>query len=764
MKNQKMLIIAAIILALAITSGYPQINSSRSADNTDIEHLMKIERGDDPMVEAKIDSILAHMTLEEKAGQMLHINLIQTNADSNQYPADFPTLDSLKLISFAEKYGIGFMINDMAISSDKWVTIMKQLQDVYRRHSRLYIPFIYAVCHQHGAGFLDNSTIFPHNINIAATFDTVHAFNTAHVTTLETAHLGHNFIYVPVMDIGRNPRWPRFYETFGESFLLCSAMGRAMVRGIQENKEIAPYKVAACAKHFIGYSDPRSGFDRTPAVIPDQELYEFYVPSFQACIDAGVKIIEINSGEVNGIPAHASRELVTGLLRGKMNFRGVVNSDWGDVKMLVTNHRVAENEKEASLLVLQAGIDCVLTAGDDLFARYVCELVREKRVTEKRIDLSVQRILRLKFDLGLFDGNDHFITKPQNIRTASSVAKARDAARQSLVLLKNSGELLPLDPTKCRRIIVAGPNAKSINSLPGAWTLRWQESGESYMPKYVKSIYQSIRIEFPNSQVTTVETATAEKFKQADVIIYVAGEKPYAETEGSISDLTLPADQLAEISHAVASDVPVVLIMNAGRPRIIADLFDDVEAFIWAGLPGYEGGAAIAELLSGRINPSGKLPFAYPFGISHIIPYNHKFSEAIQTTARKDRWCMANFGEGLSYTRFTYSNLTTSDSVVHGNNPLNAQVTVTNIGKREGMEAVLFFVTDEVASITRPVRELKHFTKISLLPGASRTCRFTIIPDKHLAFPDEHGDLLLEEGWFTLSTGSEKIRFRYSKN
>lgn len=203
MKNQKMLIIAAIILALAMTSGYPQINSSRSADNTDIEHLMEIERGDDPLVEAKIDSILAHMTLEEKAGQMLHINLIQTNADSNQYPADFPTLDTLKLVSFAEKYGIGFMINDMAISSDKWVTIMKQLQDVYRRHSRLYIPFIYAICHQHGAGFLDNSTIFPHNINIAATFDTTHAFNTAHVTSLETAHLGHNFIYVPVMEIGR---------------------------------------------------------------------------------------------------------------------------------------------------------------------------------------------------------------------------------------------------------------------------------------------------------------------------------------------------------------------------------------------------------------------------------------------------------------------------------------------------------------------------------------------------------------------------------
>jgi len=727
---------------------------------------VRAERSDNKQIEDEIDSLLSIMTLEEKAGQMLHINLSQKS------PFDTIGLDqnynTERLIDIAEKYGIGFAIGDMGFTSGQWTELMPQLLKLYREHTRLNIPFLYSTCHQHGPTYVRDGTIFPHNLNIAATFDTTHAYNSGYVTSLETAHLGHNFIYVPVVDLGRNPRWPRFYETFGESYLICSAMGGSIVHGIQNDKETMPFKAASCAKHFLGYSDPKHGWDRVPAHIPDQELYEFFVPSFQACIDAGVKIVEANSGEVNGIPAHASYELLTTLLRDKMNFTGVLNSDWADVKKLVDFHGVAENEKEATFMGLNAGLDCVLTTNDYLFAKYACELVQEGRIPEERIDLSVRRILRLKYDLGLFN-KDISIKAELNERVGrtESRKKALDAARESLVLLKNENDLLPLDQGEIKKIVVAGPNADSKSAIAGGWTVSWSDVKDEQIPEEVITVYEGIRNQFKKSlvELATHGAEIENKSHGADVIVYVAGERPYAEFLGSINDLNLPDQQIQELGTAIKTNVPVIAVMVAGRPRIISKVYDDLEGFIWAGLPGYQGGIAVSELLCGALNPSGKLPFEYPLGASSYMNYNRKKFEQAMIEEIELEVSMAAFGDGLSYTSFRYENLSLSDTVITGNDrSIVATVEVTNTGNRDGKESVLWYITDEVGSITRPVKELKRFEKKDFEPDEIRTFQFEIYPLKHLSYPDDVGNPILENGFFTLRVGSESYRFRYKNS
>ncbi|MDR1718687.1 MAG: glycoside hydrolase family 3 C-terminal domain-containing protein, partial [Dysgonamonadaceae bacterium] len=584
---------------------------------------------------------------------------------------------------------------------------------------------------------------------------------------LETAHLGHNFIYVPVVDIGRNPRWPRFYETFGESFLLCSQMGAAIVNGIQTNKEVLPYKTAACAKHFIGYSDPKSGWDRSPASIPEQELYEFYVPSFQACIDAGVKIIEANSGEVNGVPVHASHKLLTTLLRDKMGFKGVLNSDWEDLKKLVNYHGVAENEKEATYLGLIAGLDCILTPEDCLFAQYACELVREGRIPEERLDLSVKRILRLKYDLGLFDGN--FRTEDviaQRMNRTDAEEHAINAARESIVLLKNEKGILPLNPAKVSKIVVAGPNANSRSAICGAWTAGWSDVRDEYIPERVPTVYKALQTMYPNSKIESVNDISQLKglSKGADAIIYVAGERPYAEYYGSVTDLTLPDIQIEEISQTLATGIPVIVVMLAGRPRVVSKIYERLAGFIWAGLPGYSGGTAIAEIIAGKVNPSGKLPFEYPQGASSYVNYNRKRHEEVMRNVLQMPVSMASFGDGLSYTKFSYKNLNISDTLITDiNQCVNVTVEVTNEGNSAGKESVLWYITDHHGSFTRPVRELKYFEKQLFQPGETKKLSFKIIPGKHLAYPDEQGNYRIENGSFSVWAGGLEANINVKK-
>ncbi len=727
----------------------------------------KTSQGDE--TDRKVEELLSVMTLEEKIGQMAQINitLLMTDSIFTHYDSvTFFELDTNKLIHYVTNYHIGSVLNGRGVSKDSWYRYMYDLQRVNLAYSKNKIPLLYGVDHVHGSSYLKEGTIFPHNVNIACTFDTIHACNMAEVTVRETSGLGHNWLFAPVLDLGKNKYWGRYYETYGEDPYLTGKMGAAYIRKVQNAPDIVPYKVAACAKHFVGYSDPKSGWDRSPAEIPDQLLYEFFIPPFKEAIDAGVKTIMVNSGEINGIPVHANPELLTRLLREKLGFKGVVVTDWMDIIALEKMHFVAENEKEATLLAINAGIDISMIPLTTDFNRYVKELVEEKRITEARIDESVRRILRLKYELGLFENHLPDSGRLSRIGEEKSAEMAREAARESIVLIRNENETLPLK--KPRKIVVTGATANSKVPLCGGWTYRFAAQSDWWFPENMPTIYSAVRKKFADSEVVLADmTNLGQLAGNADVILLAIGEKhAYAETDGSINTLELSADQKEWALKAIATGKPVVLILTEGRPRIIADFYKNCAAILFAGLPGNEGAEAISEILCGEVNPSGKLAFTYPLREGHIISYNYKkseYSELRPVTGELLQFALAEFGHGLSYTKFQYSDLILSDTITDGHKTIKASVNVTNTGSVAGKEAVLWFVSDEFASITRPVKELRFFEKVKLEPGQSRTFNFEIHPQRDLTFPDKEGNILLEPGRFSLQAGDLKTNFYLKK-
>lgn len=716
---------------------------------------------------AKVEQLLAKMSLEEKIGQMTQLNIttIQTDSVLKNYDSVMSfKLDTAKLIEYITKYHIGSFLNGRGVSKNSWFPFMDQLHRLNMKYSKSKIPLLYGIDHVHGSSYLKEGTIFPHNINIAATFDTSHAGHMARVTVYETAALGHNWIFSPVMDLGKNKYWGRYYETFGEDPVLASQMGVAVINGIQNIREVPPYKIAACAKHFLGYSDPRSGWDRSPAEIPEQHLREFFLPSFKAAIDAGVKTIMINSGEVNGIPVHSSYEILTKLLREELGFKGIAITDWMDIIALEKMHYVAENEKEATYKAIMAGVDMSMVAVTTNFCTYVKELVQEGRIPMSRIDASVRRILTVKEDIGLFEHVYPDASGLQRIGLESSKEKALQAARASMVLLKNESNVLPLK--NAGKIVVTGATAQSKVALCGGWTYRFAPKSDWWIQVPMQTVYEALGKEFNKAEVVYADASNlATVAANADVIVFVAGEKDtYAETDGNIDDLELSQDQKDWGHLALSLGKPVVMVLTEGRPRLLGDLYDRSKGVIFAGLPGLQGAQAVAEVLSGKVNPSGKMPFTYPFKAGHMISYNYKRSEysilrPVPTPLH--RFAIAEFGHGLSYTQFTYSNLKLSDTIMSYKKELMAQVKVTNTGSYEGMEAVLWFVSDEFGSITRPIKELQHFEKINLKPGESKIVSFPIVPSQHLSFPDKNGKILIEPGYFTLQVGDQKARFKY---
>jgi beta-glucosidase len=724
--------------------------------------LFSFTQGTDPL-DKRVEDLLVRMTLEEKIGQMTQINITMIMTDSLQAHYDSVTafqLDTNKLINLITKYHIGSFLNGRGVAASSWFNYMDKFCRVNMKYSRLKIPIIYGVDQVHGSSYIKEGTIFPHNINIAASFDTIFARQMGEVTVSETAGLGHNWIFAPVLDLGRNKFWGRYYETFGEDTYLASRMGVAFINGIQQSKA-GPYKAVACAKHFIGYSDPKSGWDRSPAEIPDQILREFFLPSFKAGIDAGVGTIMINSGEVNGVPVHASYDILTKLLRHELGFKGVAVTDWMDIIALQKVHFVAENEKEATLMAINAGIDMAMTPLTTDYCRYVRELVKEGRITEERINMSVRRILKLKFKLGLFENPYPDKNYAARLGQEENKSKARQAAEESIVLIKNDGTLPLLN---AKNILVMGPCANKKLTLCGGWTYMFAAKSDYWFPADMPTVYTALKTEFSNADVSLCgfEDVSA-KAAGADVIMMVAGEDwAYAETEGNMNDLNLSGNQEAWIRKAIATGKPVVLILTEGRPRIIGSVFDECKAVLFAGLPGTEGGTAIARILSGKVNPSGKMSFTYPYKQGHIIPYNHKRSEYSMirpVSAEMKRFAIAEFGSGLSYTTFSYQDLVLNDSIINGQEKITAKVKVTNTGKIAGKESVLWFISDEYASITRPVKELAFFQKVLLQPGETKELSFTIGPRAHLSFPDKNGKILLEDGSFVLSVGNLKKKF-----
>ncbi|MDO7850218.1 glycoside hydrolase family 3 N-terminal domain-containing protein [Hymenobacter sp. CA1UV-4] len=728
-----------------------------------------------------MQQLLAQMTLEEKIGQMTQLNLsaINTTGDNKDV-----LLDSAKATALVRNFHIGSFINGEAVPAAQWVRYCAALQRIALRESRLHIPMIYGIDHMHGASYVSGTAIFPHNLNLGATFNPELARLTARATVLESADLGHAWVFAPNLDLGVNTYWPRLYETYGEDPLVAATMGAAFVREMQTNSEIAPYKVAACAKHFIGYSDPRNGWDRNNALISDQRLQEFFRPSFQAAIDSGVESVMVNSGEINGEAVHASRAILTDLLRRQMGFKGVVVTDWEDINRLVKVQKIAPNEKEATWMAVDAGIDVAMTPYTTNFCRLVKELVQEGRLTPARIEQSAGRVLQMKDEIGLFENPMPRADRLARVGDPALRAQAVAAARESLVLLKNQRNVLPLAPAHVKRLLVLGPSAESRANLCGGWTLAWQGRPEEAYPKDVPTLVEALRKEYPGAIIETLPYRNAagkllpvnilSAAKQADAVVLALGERPYTEVLGNTSDLTLPDDQQQLARAAQASGKPTVLVIIGGRPSIIRNVEAGSSAIIWAGLPGYGGGTALAEVISGRTNPSGKLPFTYPQFAGHVTNYHHDNNENSldlidfaggfgQFQPKYKASMLTEFGEGLSYTSYTYSGLALSDSVLTGTaGKLRATVRVANTGQRAGQEAVLWFLTDEVGRIARPVRLLRHFEKQPFAPGQSREMAFTIDPLRDLSYPDGQGRPQLEDGWYTLRVGSQMARFRYA--
>lgn len=740
--------------------------------------LAQIYQDESQPVEKRIDDLLNRMTLEEKIGQMTQLNITLINNTGNQRDVN---LNSEKAKNLLVNHHIGSFLNGEAVPPKQWVEFTRDLQRIAIEETRLGIPIIYGIDHMHGASYVEGSTIFPHGINMGATFNPENARNAGRITALESAPLGHTWNFAPVLDLGQNPYWPRFYETFGEDPYLASQLGRAYVNGYQQKHPGIPYRLAATGKHFLGYSVPRSGWDRTPVDLSMQTIHEFHRPSFQAAIDAGIKTMMVNSAEINGIPAHASKQLLTDLLRDEMGFEGVVVTDWDDIGKLVTYHKTAINYDEATRQAVEAGIDMSMTPTSLQFNESLLRLVNSGEISEERINKSVRRILKLKFDLGLFEHPYPSANGLDKIGGPEHTEKALQAARESLVLLKNSDATLPLS-TELNNILVVGPSANDKSNLSGGWTLAWQGSVDERYPKTMKTISQALRDKFTNSTITTMDSVGApgsdmrSKFKnalnKADAVVIAAGESPYTEFVGNITSLELPEDQLDMIRMINESGKPSVLVLVEGRPRVITDIVKDTDAILWAGLPGFEGAEAIADVLSGDFNPTGKLPFSYPQYVGHTVPYNHKSSAVYYYDANvannieqiNKTTALWNFGHGLSYTEFSYSDLSLSDTTLSADREITAEITVTNAGDRSGVETALWYLTDEVGRITRPVKELAHFERVSLEPGESKTISFTINPQEHLSYPNFEGDPILESGNFDIAVGGKIARFHLDAN
>lgn len=712
----------------------------------------------------RVKDLLARMTLEEKVGQMTQLCASSITLDGTKKL----DLNVEKIRSLIMNNHVGSFLSGTGKAS-KWVDFVMGLQQVAVRETRLGIPIIFGMDHVHGADYVDEGTMFPHNLTLACSFDPSLAASMAKITAIESADLGHHWNFAPVLDVGKNVNWPRLYETFGEDPYICSVMGEAYIKAFQNCPEIAPYKLSACAKHFIGYSDPKYGWDRAPSEIPEQVLHEFFTPSFYAAFKAGVKTLMVNSGELNGEPVHGSKYLLTELLRNQMKFEGVVLTDIKDINKMVTMHASNADEKEATLRSIEAGIDMSMACSNTDFCRYMLELVKEGKITEARINQSVARILKLKFELGLFEHPYPRADRLDRIGSKANYAEALKAAEQSIVLLKNANATLPM---AAQRIMVAGFAANSKRNLNGPWTLEWQGAPGDRQPSGMPTLLSALKQYAPaNSVVTLVDSAAEDpnstahtaflnNLKSHDAVVLTVGEVPYSEFKGNATTLDLHPNHKALAQAVLAAKKKLILVVISGRPVVFTDLADKADAVLFAGYPGVGGGEALAKILCGQTNPSGKLAFTWPVGGAHTPTYYVKASEYHHARPWERNLPLFTFGQGLSYTKFTYSGLKLTDTLISGKQTMKATVTLANTGKRAGAEAALWYITDEVGTITRPVKMLKHAEKVTLAAGESKTLTFTIDPHDHLSYPDKSAKRILEPGYFTVAVGTEKTRFR----
>lgn len=726
----------------------------------------------DRELERKVENTLKGMTLEEKVGQMTQITVTAI-------------ADGLNLTQVADSmirvHKIGSVLNTPdgeAQTPLDYDVLVKELNRMSMEY--IGIPCLYGLDHIHGVSYVSGGTLFPQEINIAATFNREHAYNMGKVTAYESRAADVPWTFSPTMDLGRNPEWPRMWESFGEDAYVNAQMAVAETRGLQgdDPNHVGPYNIAACAKHFMGYGVPVTGQDRTPASIAASELREKHFEPFKEALRAGCLSLMVNSASNNGVPFHCNAELLTGWVKEDLNWDGMIVTDWADIDNLYNRERVASSRKEAVKLAINAGIDMAMVPYDCQFCLDLIELVNEGEVPMSRVDDAVRRVLRLKYRLGLFDTPDTSAEDYPEFGGKAHAQLAYEAAVESQVLLKNNG-ILPLK--KDLRILLTGPNADNMRTLNGGWSYTWQGHGAA-RPEYTEqynTIYEALSQKFENITYVpgvTYNLMSGSKWKfdeanikpavaaarRSDVIIACIGENSYCETPGNDNDLDLSDNQKALVKALAATGRPIILILNEGRPRIINDIENLASAVVDIMLPGNYGADALAALLAGEENFSGKLPFTYPKYTNKFAVYDYKPSENQGTMAGVYNYNAVMdvqwpFGHGLSYTTFEYSDMTVSAENFAADDLLKVTVDVTNTGEVAGKESVLLFSSDLYASSTPDVRRLRAFDKVLLQPGETKTVTFQL-PATDLAFVNYYGQWTLEKGDFILSCGSESVK------
>lgn len=724
----------------------------------------------DSKIEAQVEQTLKKLTLEEKIGQMMELvtDLFGANDKNGVF-----YIDEHKTDSILSRYKIGSILNapnTCAPTAKQWEKYISQIQKISMK--RIGIPCVFGLDQNHGSTYTQDGTLFPQNINVAATFNREIARRSAEATAYETRAVSIPWTYSPTVDLGRDARWPRIWENFGEDCYLSSEMGKAMVYGFQgeDPNNIDQYHIATSMKHFMGYGVPWTGKDRTPAYISPADLREKHFAPFLAGLQAGALTVMVNSASVNGMPMHANKDILTGWLKEETGWDGVLITDWADINNLYTREMVAKDKKDALRIAINAGIDMIMEPYSCDACGYLIELVNEGKIPMSRIDDACRRVLRMKYRLDLFKNPTQKLKNYPKFGGEEFAKLALEGATESMVLLKNKGNILPLQHGK--KILLTGPNANQMRCLDGGWSYTWQgHRADEFAGKY-NTIYEAFCNEYGKENVILNQGVTynekgkyweenepqiqgaVDAAKNVDVIVACIGENSYTETPGNLTDLWLSENQRNLVKELAKTGKPVVLVLNEGRPRLIADIEPLAQGIISILIPGNMGGDALANLVSGKSNFSGKMPYTYPKEINSLANYDFKKSEEVGTMEGAydynakitQQW---GFGYGLSYTTYKYSNLKVSQSDFRHGDIIKVSVDVKNTGKVAGKESVLLFSSDLIASMVPDGRRLRAFDKIELLPGETKTVTFDLKADD-LAFVGWDGKWRLEEGDFKL--------------
>ena len=728
-----------------------------------------------PAIESKVTSLMRRMTLEEKVGQMAQVS-IESLGGSQGAVFSFDQ----KMNDAVVNYKIGSILNSPGPlqSAQDWNRLISEIQEAASK-TRLKIPVLYGLDDIHGVNYASGTTLFPQEIGQAATWNRQLVFNAGVITAYEARAVGAPWTFSPVLDLGPNPQWPRIWEGYGEDPYLISELGVQFVKGVQDplgSRE----KLAVSLKHYMAYSDPKSGKDRTDAWIPEHYLREYHLPPFAAAVKAGARNVMVNSGLINGIPTHVNKHILTDIMKNELGFTGFIVSDWQDIENVYRRDKMVSNIKEAIMLAINAGIDMsMIPYNYKEFCTDLIALVKEGKVSQARIDDAVRRILRVKYELGLFETPVTFLKDYPKFGSPEFERAAYNTAAESITLLKNVNHTLPLRGNA--KVLVTGPNANSMRTLNGGWTYTWQgdrtdQYGEKYNTileaitkklgagnvSFAEGVVYKMKGQYFEDSVVNIDAAVAAA-ASVDYVLLCIGENSYTETPGNLNDLSLSDNQLALASALIATGKPVVLLLNEGRPRIIRKIEGGAAAVLDLYLPGNFGADALADILTGDVNPSGKVPITYPAYTNSLVGYIHKPSEGETNPQGGETNYQYPFGFGLSYTAFSFTGLSANKTSFGPDETVVISVTVSNTGDRAGKEVVQVFISDLIASFTPDVKRLRAFEKVELQPGESRTLRFNL-PLSQLAFVNPSNRKQLEAGEFKIQVGNQTANFSVTKS